>query len=188
MNRFIIWQEYLPVLLGKTEGQKRGLKPLQSGRFQGYDVSVDASLTNEFSTAAFRVGHSMVQGELPRLNEKFDAIGQISLHTTFLKASQFYKEGIVDELVRGMARQAGKIVGPSVTAELSQQLFPDQKNPQFGQDLVSINIQRGRDHGIPGYMQWRRDCKLSTADNFAALKKQKALPDEVVDKFQSVYA
>ncbi|OWA54285.1 putative Peroxidasin-like protein [Hypsibius exemplaris] len=129
----IVFNEYLPVLLGKTEVQKRGLKPLQSGRFQGYDVSVDASLTNEFSTAAFCVGHSMVQSKLPRLNEKFDAIDQISLHTTFLKASQFYKEGIVDELVRGMAQQAGKIVGPSVTAELPLQPEESAVWPGLGQ-------------------------------------------------------
>ncbi|OWA53437.1 Peroxidasin-like protein [Hypsibius exemplaris] len=163
----IVFNEYLPVLLGITEVKRRGLTPLQSGRFQGYDVSVDASLTNEFSTAAFRVGHSMVHDKLPRLNEKFDAIGQISVHTTFLKASQFYKEGIVDELVRGMARQAGKIVGPSVTAALSQQ-------PSQTRRIRSLA------------RTWH--CKLSTADNFAALKKLKALTGRSVDKFQSVYA
>lgn len=37
-------------------------------------------------------------------------------------------------------------------------------------DLVSIDIQRGRDHGMPTYNQIRRLCGLQPVKNFRQLK------------------
>ncbi|OQV26032.1 putative Peroxidasin-like protein [Hypsibius exemplaris] len=125
-----------------------------------------AIIAAQLQHITFNVGHSMVQGHLPRLNENFQEIGGVPLRSTFFKASQFYKEGIVDELI--FPSNFFRILKPS--------------------SLVSINIQRGRDHGIPGYMQWRKFCNLPTANSFAALKGLKAMPDAVVDKLQKVYA
>ena len=53
-------------------------------------------------------------------------------------------------------------------------------------DLASINIQRGRDHGIPPYVQWRKPCALSPIKSFDDLER--SMPPSAVTKLRSVYS
>lgn len=54
------------------------------------------------------------------------------------------------------------------------------------QDLASLNIQRGRDHALPGYNDWRRFCQLPVAETFDDL--QFDIRDKAVrDKLQQLY-
>ncbi len=40
----------------------------------------------------------------------------------------------------------------------------------MGTDLVAINLQRGRDHGLPSYDHFRRVCNVGDASSFADLR------------------
>ena len=45
-------------------------------------------------------------------------------------------------------------------------MFVQEQSDQIGLDLMAINIQRGRDHGIPGYVEYRRICQVGNSRSF----------------------
>ena len=52
----IVYNEYLPLLLGNRYMARFGLYPLTAGHSRDYDPSIDPRVSNAFATAAFRVG------------------------------------------------------------------------------------------------------------------------------------
>lgn len=74
------------------------------------------------------------------------------------------------------------------TKELSQKLFENPapaKGHVCGLDLVSLNIQRGRDHGLASYTEWRKHCNLSSADTWDELKL--TVDADSFERMQSIY-
>ncbi|VDK78047.1 unnamed protein product [Litomosoides sigmodontis] len=48
-----------------------------------------------------------------------------------------------------------------------------------------MNIQRGRDHALPGYVEFRKWCNLSPVENWDDLKK--IMPHEIINKLKHLY-
>lgn len=55
----------------------------------------------------------------------------------------------------------------------------------FGMDLAAINIQRGRDHGLPSYTSWREPCGLERLNNWKDFDK--IMNPDTVDRLQNIY-
>lgn len=63
--------------------------------------------------------------------------------------------------------------------QLNGRLFQGSRGA-FGMDLSSLNIQRSRDHGVPGYNSYRELCQVGRrARNFDDFKDW--IPPEVLD-------
>jgi len=171
----ITYQEFLPLLLGEN-----ALPP-----YSGYQADTDARIANSFSTAAYRFGHSLLSTQLLRLDENMEVIeaGNLPLRNAFFSPSVIEDTGI-DPLLRGLASQ--------VCQELDTYEVDDIRNFLFGApgsdgfDLVSLNIQRGRDHGLPGYNQARADLGLETVTDFSDITSNLELQLQLASVYANV--
>lgn len=60
--------------------------------------------------------------------------------------------GGIEPLLRGFLADSSKLMKQNqmMVAELQERLFEQLHRDSIGLDLASLNLQRGRDHGLPG--------------------------------------
>ena len=56
----IVYNEWLPILLGQENMDRFGLYPLTKGFSNSYKTDFDPRIKNSFAAAAFRIGHTMI--------------------------------------------------------------------------------------------------------------------------------
>ncbi|XP_042098688.1 thyroid peroxidase isoform X3 [Ovis aries] len=163
--QIITLRDYVPRILG-PEAFGRHVGP-----YRGYDPSVDPSVSNVFSTAAFRFGHATIHPLVRRLDARFQEHpgSRLPLRDAFFRPWRLLEEGGVDPVMRGLLARAAKlqVQDQLLNEELTERLFVLSDAGTL--DLASINLQRGRDHGLPGYNEWRQFCGLSRLETRADL-------------------
>lgn len=170
MFQHVTYREFLPVILGKEVSRLFNLELETSGFYKGYDPGVNPTVANEFSAAAFRFGHSLIQGSYMRADRHHRFIpNNVTLHEESADGD-LGGPGSLHRLVRGMVNQRALKRDEFITAELTNHLFQTRSFP-FGLDLAAINIQRGRDHGIQPYVNWRIPCGLTPIKDWEDLDR-----------------
>lgn len=172
----IVYGEFLPTILGAKMMKKYKLLANEDSL---YDPDVNPNVINSFTTAAFRFGHSMI-------NSMFMLIsGKNQNSASFWRLREIFDGNNVDgqrlpleEMIEGLVSQMPQTTDAYFSTEITNHLF--QKNDRqenFGLDLLAINIQRGRDHGVPAYNAFRKLCGLTP------LTSWKLKPSEFTEEF-----
>jgi peroxidase len=60
----IVYNEWLPLVLGDRFMTRYGLYPIDKGYSRQYRTDFDPRITNAFASAAFRFGHSLIPGDI----------------------------------------------------------------------------------------------------------------------------
>ncbi|XP_059832356.1 eosinophil peroxidase-like [Hypanus sabinus] len=165
-HQIINWKDYVPKILG-PEATKQHLPP-----YKGYDETIDPRISNVFATAAFRFAHVTIHPILFRLDENYrenPTYPSISLHKSFFSPWRIIEEGGIDPIIRGVILNPAKLQTQTqmMPEELTEKLFKPKES--LALDLAALNLQRGRDHGLPNYNVWRRFCGLQEARNVSEL-------------------
>ncbi|XP_063858691.1 LOW QUALITY PROTEIN: peroxidase-like [Scylla paramamosain] len=181
----ITYGEWLPVVLGPAVMKVFRLPLQRYGYYRGYRGTTNPTATNAFAAAAFRFGHSLVQHTLMRCDKTGRRLPfTIKLHEELMNPSNIHNFGSVDRLILGLAFEMSQGRDVYMTNELTRHLFQTPGH-HYGMDLASLNIQRGRDHGLPSYNIWREQCGLHRFTNWGELLQ--VMDDDTVGRLAAVY-
>ena len=166
----VTYNEFLPALLGTGA----------IGAYQGYDPTVDPSIANEFSTAAFRM-HSLINDDVEFFGNDGRAVrDEIALAEAFNNPDLLRETG-ADSILKYLASTHAQEVDNQIVDSLRNFLFGQPG--QGGFDLASLNIQRGRDHGLADYNSVREAYGLARVTSFAEISSD----PEVQQTLESLY-
>ncbi len=153
----ITYKEFLPILLGSD-----AISP-----YMGYKPDVDPSISTEFASAGFRLGHTMLSPTILRRAADGSTIpgGDLPLKDAFFfPPNRLIDEGGIAPILRGLASQPMQRIDAFVVEDVRSFLFGPPGSG--GLDLVALNLQRAREHGLAGYNETRKAYGLSPATTF----------------------
>jgi hypothetical protein len=172
----ITYNEFLPALLGPNAPSIRGR----------YDPSVNPGISTEFSTAAFRIGHTLLSPQILRIqnNGQPDPRGPIDLKDSFFDPVLLANGQDLNVILKGLASQKAEEIDNKIVDAVRNFLFG--LPGQGGFDLASLNIQRGRDHGLSDYNTTREAFGLPRVTSFADITSNVTAQTELASLYGSV--
>lgn len=177
----VAYREFLPIVLGEEKMKEYNLTLLGSGYRKSThgpdDLEDDPTVANHFASAAFRFAHTLLPGLMKMTDAERGMPSYIELHKMLFNPYSLYTEDGISRSVNSAMTNVIQRYSTHVTSQLTNHLFEDPIANDIsmvfkpcGLDLVSLNIQRGRDHGLPGYTAWREYCGLGKARTFNDLE------------------
>jgi len=165
----ITYNEFLPALLGPN-----ALRP-----YTGYKDDVNSGISTEFSTAAYRIGHTLVNDDVEFLDNEGNPIREtLDLDDAFFNPDPLKETG-PDPVLKYLATDNAQEVDNKIVGDLRNFLFGEPGAGGF--DLASLNIQRGRDHGLADYNSTRVAFGLPRVTDFSQITSN---PDLQAKLFQ----
>lgn len=148
--------------------------------FLDYNPEINADITLEFSQAAYRLGHSMLNNHITVRTDADGTTKDVPLFDLFLNPIKFTELG-ADDIASGMFT--------SLQQEIDAQLVTTVRNNLLGRplDLASLNIGRGRDVGGPTLNEMRESVGLSKYSDWDSFASNLRDPSQIED-FKKAYS
>jgi Animal haem peroxidase len=163
----ITYREFLPALLGDASS-------IPKAEHYGYTPHLPPTITTAFSHAAFRFGHSAVTSQINLVDAGNSAAGSLPLRNMFYNPELIGQNPqLVEELLRGAATQHSEEIDSLVVDDLRNFLFGPPG--AGGLDLAALNVQRGRDAGLPSLNGLGRAFNFEFVSSFGHLTSDQDL-------------
>ncbi|PWT94896.1 MAG: hypothetical protein C5B52_19010 [Bacteroidetes bacterium] len=167
--QIITYQEFLPALGVRLDA------------YSGYKNFVRPDIMSTFATAGYRIGHTMVADDIAlKSNDCVDVgPGALDLVEAFWNPSLLVTYQ-TDPFLKGFATHKQYETDTRINSVLRNFLFGNPADTtRFGIDLASLNIQRGRDHGLPDYNTVRRFYTGRAAQSFSDISSDRSVADSL---------
>ncbi|XP_067141032.1 chorion peroxidase-like isoform X2 [Centruroides vittatus] len=139
----ISYCHYLPKVVGFRLAEEHGLCEDETK----YDSTLPIALFNAFPTSIFRFAHSTVPDEYLLLSEN-GSIAALNVADVYFDPRPIFN-GLLEDIIRGSVVQNQEEFDRCLEKVVRKNLY---KRHITALDLSTINIQRGRDHGLPGFV------------------------------------
>ena len=170
----VTYREFLPALLG----------PNPVHRYNGYHPDVNAGIATEFSTAAYRIGHTLINDDVEFLDNDAEEIREgMPLAFVFFNPEPIKETG-PDPLLKYLATDSAQEVDTQLVDGLRDFLFGPPG--AGGLDLASLNIQRGRDHGLADYNSIRAAYGLPPVKTFSQITRDPEMQAKLLALYGNV--
>lgn len=186
----IHYGEYVGLILGERLMRYFHLDVRTKG-FTKYNAHVEPSTIQAVGVAAMRIGHSQTRSSYKMVGE--DGLGYGRGENVgsggYLLRDRFFNmidvwAGRISPIIRGILADPSKNVDPYGVTDLKDFLFFNPRRPQV-LDLLSININRGRDHGVPAYVYHLQYCTGAEIKSWKDLER--FMPVSKVKSLRKVY-
>lgn len=133
----VVYNEWLPAMGINLED------------YTGYDETINPQLSNTFTAAAFRVGHTLLNSVIRRVDDTGNELpqGHLPLRFGFFNPTALPEVGGLEPYFAGMGQQVQQTMDSRIVDDVRNFLFGPPG--AGGLDLAAININRGRDRGLP---------------------------------------
>ncbi|XP_050443430.1 peroxidase mlt-7-like isoform X2 [Adelges cooleyi] len=180
VNQIITYDHFLPILLGKDYIDRYGI----NGKTK-YDSTLSATMSQEMTSSAFRLIHNIIPAKYNFIDSNYTMYEEEEPSKLFLKPDSLI--GNVDGILRGFVETPGRAPRASYNRLIANIVVTaPAKNIVTGFDLLSYDIQRGRDNGLPPYNKMRKLCGLRKVNSFDALSDY--ITEENIEKLKSMYS
>lgn len=163
----IVFEQFYPSAIGSP------LPP-----YTGYKPGVDATISDVFSGAAYRFGHTMVSNTVPRRNAGNVKLPSVPMAQLFFRTASTFSTSFMEDILRGTAHESAQEVDTYVVDALRNQLF-ENVDGEDGFDLISINLQRSRDHALPSYNRVRQLFGFPPAGTFSQITRKREVAERL---------
>jgi peroxidase len=156
------------------------------GYSYGYNSSLYPQIYNEFVTAAYRFGHSMVSSSFNKYNRSMDLVQKAQFSSSILNSSEAFYGGGIDGAIRAALFQYAPLVDLHLTETITNSLFlnnsPGLETTRYS--LAALNINRNRDHGLQGYVAYLELLGYPSPRSFSDLSN---IPAPIQQTLAKVY-
>ncbi len=196
----IVFNEYLPSLLGAGA----------ISNYTGYNPTANPSIANVFSEAAFRFGHSQLDNDIEFLNNNgtdfaFTYTGPdgtvnsvntpadiasgdtgISLLDGFFNPNIMAVPGVEASILKYLSSDIAQNVDLKMVDSVRNVLFGAPGSGAGGEDLFALDVQRGRDVGLPTLNETRIAYGLTPYTSFAQITSDPTVQADLQSLYGSV--